>query len=379
MSSLRVLSFGSVPPEWGGARRGGVATFHRTLVEELRARADLGVEIVGIVSNRPAERPSPVPIRGRSRGETPEAFVAALQAEFQADVAILHELKGQWAEALPRMAPGLPRIGIAHSWHSITQGPEPEEARERVQTALNRLAVLVVPTKHALREGRGLGLRLPANTRVIRYPLPHAFAQPVVLDQPRSGVVFAGELIARKNAIALLEATSLSSNLALTIVGAGPEQHELERAANAIGLKPRVRFVGSVGPNDLRSILSRAEVFCLPSLSESFGIVYIEALACGTPVVGFGPAIDEIALTCALRIGVGLRQSGAEAVVAAIKQVRGEQWDRAALRRAAVEQFAPGDVAAEYARVLIGVGPPESGRLSGAPEPGPGDHEDRWP
>ena len=63
MTAARIISFGSVPPEWGGGRRGGVATFHAALVEAIHGDPQLPAQVVGIVTTGSGEGPVPVPVR----------------------------------------------------------------------------------------------------------------------------------------------------------------------------------------------------------------------------------------------------------------------------------------------------------------------------
>ena len=73
----------------------------------------------------------------------------------------------------------------------------------------------------------------------------------------------------------------------LVIAGRGRMEEELKRIAAALGLVDNVRFVGFVEDNDLVSYYQAADLFVLPSLAfEGFGMVTLEALACGTPAVG---------------------------------------------------------------------------------------------
>jgi N-acetyl-alpha-D-glucosaminyl L-malate synthase BshA len=69
----------------------------------------------------------------------------------------------------------------------------------------------------------------------------------------------------------------------LVMCGDGPERAEAERLARELGVANDVLFVGSV-PN-IRDYLSVADVFLLPSESESFGLAALEAMACEVPVI----------------------------------------------------------------------------------------------
>jgi hypothetical protein len=351
VNPVRLITFGSVPPEWGGGRRGGVATFHATLVETIHGDGELPVEVVGIVSSGSGDGDAPVPVRVLGEGQRREPFLEAVLDELRPDVALLNHFSTSWGLTLPAVAPGLPLVGVAHSWHPITHAEDPEAAQERMHRAMGGLSALVVPSEYCLDEGRELGLPYPGMTRVIRYPLQHRFAHPVEVDRARSGAVFAGELIPRKNPAGLLGAAELLPDLTLTIVGEGTQQAALEAMTADAGIAERVEFAGSLDPAAMQAAMSRAEVFCLPSLSESFGIVYIEALACGTPVIGF-PTIGEISRACGIDVGIGLEQPTREGIATAIEQARAAHWDRGALRRAVIDAYSADSVAAEYATVL---------------------------
>jgi glycosyltransferase involved in cell wall biosynthesis len=72
----------------------------------------------------------------------------------------------------------------------------------------------------------------------------------------------------------------------LRIVGDGDYRAELERMSHRLGLKNRVVFAGYVPYSELPELYQQADAFVLPSLTESFGQVFAEAMACGLPVVG---------------------------------------------------------------------------------------------
>jgi glycosyltransferase involved in cell wall biosynthesis len=73
---------------------------------------------------------------------------------------------------------------------------------------------------------------------------------------------------------------------ALLLVGEGEDRPALQRLAGELGIAERVRFVGAVPHADVARYLRLAEVFARPSLSEGLGTAFLEAMACGLPVVG---------------------------------------------------------------------------------------------
>lgn len=86
--------------------------------------------------------------------------------------------------------------------------------------------------------------------------------------------------------IALARLHDLGLRFNLRIVGEGPYRPELERLTAQLGLNDRVIFQGFVTHEDLPAIYQRADVFVLPSHTESFGQAFAEAMASGLPIIG---------------------------------------------------------------------------------------------
>ena len=115
---------------------------------------------------------------------------------------------------------------------------------------------------------------------------PHFVADPGPRPAPPSestALLYVGRLAPGKGVDVLLEAWSRAgtTSLTLTIVGDGPLRSELERSA-----PPGVRFTGEVAPREVTATMKAARGLVFPSnWPEPFGMVLVEAMACGLPIV----------------------------------------------------------------------------------------------
>jgi glycosyltransferase involved in cell wall biosynthesis len=111
---------------------------------------------------------------------------------------------------------------------------------------------------------------------------------PAELDLPRPIFMTVGRVAVEKNLEAFLTLDLPGSKV---VIGDGPQRAELERRY------PNARFLGEKTGRELSAHFAAADVFVFPSLTDTFGVVQLEALACGTPVAAFpvtGP-LDVIA------------------------------------------------------------------------------------
>lgn len=100
-------------------------------------------------------------------------------------------------------------------------------------------------------------------------------------------LLFVGKLRYYKGVNYLLQALALLPTARLTIVGTGPMEHLWKELADALGIASRVTWVGQVSDDELRGYYRACDVFVLPcsERSEAFGMVQLEAMAAGKPVV----------------------------------------------------------------------------------------------
>jgi colanic acid/amylovoran biosynthesis glycosyltransferase len=165
-----------------------------------------------------------------------------------------------------------------------------------------------------------------------------AFAAPRASDDGgRFRVLTVARLVPGKGHALLLEALEALRERGLdvgaTFVGEGPERAGLEWLSRDLGLTDRVHFAGAVGQDELPRWYAAADAFCLPTLAEGLGVVLMEAMAAGLPVVstrvmgvpevvedgdsgflvspgrsdGLADALEQLAASPELRVSMGRR------------------------------------------------------------------------
>lgn len=112
-------------------------------------------------------------------------------------------------------------------------------------------------------------------------------------------LLYVGLLIPRKGLHTLIRALPLlreaGHSFRLTIAGSGPDRPALQVEAARAGVADRVDFLGRVEDDKLPTLYRSADIFVFPSVKEGFGLVLVEAMACGLPVVASAaPPIPEV-------------------------------------------------------------------------------------
>ena len=126
--------------------------------------------------------------------------------------------------------------------------------------------------------------------------------QPLVpaVDRPRSRIVCVSRLTREeplKGIGTILEAAARldPTQHEVTIVGDGDARGDYEERSRRLGVSDRVTFTGWVSDDERAEAIASADLFCLPSAQEGFGIVYLEALVAGRPCVAAAAgAVPEV-------------------------------------------------------------------------------------
>lgn len=161
------------------------------------------------------------------------------------------------------------------------------------------------------------------------------------LPKNRKIIVNISRLYEEKGQKYLIEAASKISTFCddflLFIGGSGPLKNQLENQIKDLKLRDHVKLIGFV-PDELLPVwMNACDIFVLPSLSESFGVVQMEAMACGKPVVATrNGGSEEIVIND--KLGILVEPRDPEALAQAILQALEREWDHEYIR-AYAQQF----------------------------------------
>ena len=258
-----------------------------------------------------------VHIRAGSTGQRKENLHAAVP-EFVANLEDYARLCGArydllhshyWLSGLAGMqlsqALGVPHVATFHTLGKLKLQARPGENESAVRidaetTLLRSVDGVVVSTRAEAEEMIRLYGVYPGRVAVIApgvdldvfWPRERTLARERLGVTEPGVVLYVGRLEPLKGLDILVRAVAdlaMADTTRLLVVGGDPDSDELVgelgSLARSVGVAERVTFAGSVPQQDLPWYYSAADVLVLPSHYESFGMVALEAMACGTPVV----------------------------------------------------------------------------------------------
>ncbi len=169
-------------------------------------------------------------------------------------------------------------------------------------------------------------------------------------------LVTCGRLVKRKAIDILIRALNKipSEKFKLYIMGDGPERENLERIVRKLGLNNKVFFLGFVNDEEKYKYLNISDVFALTSMHEGFGIVFMEAMFCGLPVIctNEGGQIDFLKnRENALLINVGDIEACADAILLLHKDKKLHKR-LSSNNRIKVKEFFAGKIADRYIKIF---------------------------
>jgi len=254
------------------------------------------------VEHVPLGPPEPLP-KDDLAGYMPDfgRHLAAAWADAPPDVVHAHF----WMSGLAALAGARERaVPVVQTFHALGtvkrrfQGADDTSPQQRIRTerAVGRAAAAIVATcSDEVRELARMGVT-PDRVAVVPCGVDATQFSPAGPAAPRGEwlrIVSVGRLVPRKGLATVVEALRGLPGVELVIAGgpaadrldADPEARRVRRLAERHGVADRVRLLGAVSRADMPPLLRSADVVVCVPWYEPFGIVPLEAMACGTPVV----------------------------------------------------------------------------------------------
>ncbi len=321
---MKILNIGPLPPEAGGNNPGGVAHHVWSLNKALTADGHT-VHLLPIgryfaLKNRVKSKvfcfstflyPWHLPyafviamrlFRAWMKGATAKDLLHFLNVSLRFasvsnqlstyDVIHVHGMHNSALLALRAIKLQIPMIVTMHSYHDVILR---NYGKKKRIDALNKRLECADGIIHVSNVDRQRAQELGVNLSIYEYVVHNGVLEPEYPFAPwtdRNGFCFIGGLLKRKRIGLLLSALKECGTPSPLLVVAG-EGNQKQLIKNEKRFVKNVCWVGLVDNARVREIMRKSNVLVVPSSSESFGIVYIEALMEGAAVIGYAPVIEE--------------------------------------------------------------------------------------
>lgn len=169
-----------------------------------------------------------------------------------------------------------------------------------------------------------------------------------------------GTLIKRKGFDLLIKAfknANFSSEVSLIIRGDGPEYDSLFSLVTELQLENRIQFVGKISRDEMKALFNGSSVYVQPSRFETFGVVFIEALACGLPVIATICGGPENFITP--EDGILIPTDDVDALTKSMIEIRNNasNYNSKAISERCISKFSPNVIAQQivnvYNKILV--------------------------
>jgi glycosyltransferase involved in cell wall biosynthesis len=290
---MKILELGKFYPPV----RGGIETLLKSLCEGFQKS---GAEVECVVANDRNESVCEIinGVRVRRMASLGTLFSTSispgyLRAARESEARIWHaHFPNPLADLAVLRAPASARVVISYHSDIVRQAAAMAFYRPLLQGCLKRADKIVVATPRHIEFSTSLAphrdkcVVIPFGIDAGRFAAPRALPPNIPVPARRPILLTVGRLVGYKGHRWLIDAMKKIEGT-LWIVGTGPLEDQLRRQVSESVLNERVQFLGNVADADLPALYQACDIFVLPSITpnEAFGIVQLEAMACGKPVV----------------------------------------------------------------------------------------------
>jgi glycosyltransferase involved in cell wall biosynthesis len=232
---------------------------------------------------------------------------------------------------------GTPLVVTGHGWDVYDLPFRDEWHNDLAKQVLNEADQIITVSKSNANKLREIGAP-PQKLNVIPNCYNDNLFKPLSQEEARKSLnlpldkkllLSVGSLVEVKGHTYLIDSmqTILKSrkDLILIIVGSGPLEADLRKKVKKLGLNKNILFTGERKHEEIPVWMNACDLFVLPSLNESFGVVLIEAMACGKPVIGTQVGgVPEIITTD--EVGRLIRPKDSEVLAMAVLEALDKEW-----------------------------------------------------
>ncbi|WP_138430259.1 glycosyltransferase family 4 protein [Fodinibius saliphilus] len=220
-------------------------------------------------------------------------FLSYIRKKVDYDIIHVHHVINEIPRAAKLLGIRTKIVATIHSYHSIIM----EESKQKIDqeklminAQMDCIDHLTHVSKSVRRQGRDLGIKWSCKDDVIYNGIELDKLKNISRTKNENFICFVGSLINRKGIFELINSFSLldKSSLDLKIIGDGEFKKEVENVKNS-----QIQYHGILRNKEVIDLIGKSRALVVPSKSESFGLVYLEALSVGTPVIGYAAVLKE--------------------------------------------------------------------------------------
>lgn len=260
---------------------------------------------------------------------------------------------------------GVPLVVTAHGDDIYYLPFKDDEWREKIKYVLNTANHIITVSQSNLACIKKLDISTPITVipngfkSDLFYPRDsYECRKTLKLPLDKRIILTVGSLDPVKGQMNLVEAIQeiilKNKDILCVIVGFGEFQAVLKRQIHSLGLKEYVMLAGGKPHDEIPLWMNACDIFALPSLRESFGVVQLEALACGKPVVATRNGGSEEVITSE-EYGLLVKPADPGDLAEKILMALDREWDREKIF-AYAEQFTWESISKDILKIYRGVG-----------------------
>lgn len=256
-------------------------------------------------------------------------------------------------KAIPlRQKYNIPIVAIEH-WSQMAYSPIPKNTistAKQVYASIDQLLTVSSALKNNIKQQIGVDSIVIPNILGKEF---HYTKQDKIKDKTFH-LITTGRLIPEKHFDMLIQAVANISSLPLklSIIGDGSERKKLQKLIYKLHVKNQVQLLGHKSKQEIVALLQESDIFVLPSQSETFGVAYIEALACGLPIIATdcGGPRDIVTKNNGLLIPINNQHALEQAIIQMCSNLT--SYDNEAIAEDCQNRFSSNNIAKRITKIL---------------------------